>query len=151
MIVIAIVFAGGGFYGGLSYEKNQALSPSFFQSLSAAQRQQAFGQNAGGAGGRFRGAGGAAGGGFTRGKILSQDDKSITVQLADGSSKIIFFSGSTQILKSDTGQKADLAVGKQVSVSGTTGSDGTITASSISIQNIPPAANPAQNNPSTNK
>ncbi len=134
VIVIAgiIVGAGAGFYGGMKYG----------QSVAVGQRQQAvrqFGANGGLAavsGGRV--GGGQAGQGFASGEIISKDDKSITVKLRDGGSKIIFFSDTTKIAKTTDGSSADLETGKTALIIGKSNSDGSITADSIQLQlNIP--------------
>jgi hypothetical protein len=67
------------------------------------------------------------------GEITAKDDQSITVKSRDGSSKIIFTSGTTQTLKQTSGSLNDLAVGEQVSVAGTADASGNITAKSIQI------------------
>ncbi len=81
---------------------------------------------------------GRVGGGFVSGNILSKDDKSLTIKLTDGSSRIVFFGSSTPIIKSVPGSVDDLTTNESVSVSGPANSDGTVNASSIQIR-------PAQN------
>lgn len=136
--VLAVVTLLIGFYGGLKYGQSQRGNFT---------RQQ-MGQ-------RFPGADGLtnrgnrnapAGGGFVNGEILSQDDKSITVKLRDGGSKIIFFSDSTGISKTADGAPTDLAVGKEITATGSANSDGSITAQSIQIRPATPVS-PSDKNP----
>ena len=124
MVLIAVVFGGGGFFIGKSMAQSQA----------AASRTQLAGQfRAGGVG--ASGAGRAAGmrGGQILGTILSQDNNSITVQLADGSSKIVLISGTTSINQATAATAADLKVGERVSAFGSSNSDGSVTAQNIQI------------------
>ncbi len=128
IIAVAVVVGGGAFYGGIKYMQSQApqRNAQGFQNLSPEERQQRI-QQFGGSGGGNRG----TGGGFTSGEILSKDDKSITIKLRDGGSKIIFYSDTTEIGKFVNGAPSDLEVGKTVTINGSTNPDGSITAQSI--------------------
>ncbi len=127
VVAVAIVVGCGSFYGGTKYD----------QSAMAATRQARFGQfavGAGGVGGRGGRGPGGMGGGFVSGDILSKDDKSLTIKLRSGGSQIVFLSDSTQVLKSTAGSMQDLIVGDQVTVTGGTNSDGSVTAQMIQIR-----------------
>lgn len=128
MIVIAsiIVSVVVGFFAGVKYQ--QTKQPSFaFQGRFP-------GQNGTGQNGAQRPSGNMRnGGGQIIGTILSMDASSITVKLADGSSKIILLTSSTTYAKEAEGAKTDLKVGDRVGGFGTTNQDGSITAQSIQI------------------
>jgi hypothetical protein len=94
-----------------------------------------------GAGGTFSsstrsrfGGGAAAGGGLTTGQITAMDSQSITLQLANGNSEVIFYSTSTTITKPTNVPASDLATGSNVMVVGTANSDGSVTAQSIQVR-----------------
>lgn len=123
LIVGFVLVAGGAFYSGIQYDKNKAPS-------AAAQ------QNSGRMGGFGRGNG--MGGGPSGGEIITKDDTSVTVKLRDGGSRIIFYSPSTSIMKTDAGTAKDLAIGQQIFANGTTNADGSITAQSIQIRAAAP-------------
>lgn len=130
VIATAVVVGGGAFYGGMKYA--QSTRQNFARRNLGGQE---LGANAGagfrgGAGGSQRG-GGA--GGFTAWEIIAKDDKSITVKLQDGGSKIVFLSDSTEITKSAAGALSDLEIGKNISVNGTANSDGSVTAQTIQL------------------
>lgn len=137
-VVVAVVVAAGSFFGGTVYEKNKLSSQGLLRSASAqgangAQR----GPGAGGAGFARGGAGGPGGnnsGNFVAGQITAKNDNSITVQGRDGSSKIVFFSGSTSIGKATQGAASDLSNGQQVVITGQANSDGTVNAQNIQIR-----------------
>jgi hypothetical protein len=125
ILVVAVVVGGGSFYGGMKYAENKAVS-------DRQQRIQQFGGS--GTGFRNGGSGNRTAGGFASGEILSKDDKSITIKMRDGGSKIIFFSDTTEIGKFVNGASSDLEVGKNVSVIGTANSDGSVTAQTIQLR-----------------
>lgn len=138
-IVIGIIIVGGAsFYGGMAYGQSKKSATvqgaGNFANLSPEERQariQQFGGGTNAAGGQ-RGA--RTNGGVAAGEILFKDDKSITVKLRDGGSKIIFFSDSTQVMKMDTGSTSDLIVGQQVTAVGSANTDGSISAQSVQIR-----------------
>ncbi|MFA5173018.1 MAG: hypothetical protein WC435_01265 [Candidatus Paceibacterota bacterium] len=68
------------------------------------------------------------------GEIISKDEESIIVKLPTGGSKIVFTPASASILKSAEGEKGDLIVGGNVSVSGKSNSDGSFIADSVQIK-----------------
>jgi len=141
IIAIVIIVGGGAFYGGMQYGVSKT------KAAQVASRGN-FGGGAGANGGQRSGgaqngqAGPRAGGGagFINGSIISKDDTSITVKAQDGSSKIIFFSGSTTIGKSTVGSVSDLSTGAQVMVNGKANPDGSVTAQNIQIRPDQPAA-----------
>lgn len=131
LIGALIVIGGGAFYGGMQYSRYKVMA----------------GRTA-----RFQGMGGTQGianrtngGSFTNGEILSKDDKSITIKLPDGGSKLVFVSDSTQVMKSTTGTPDDLAVGQQISANGTANTDGSINAQSVQIRPNVPASTGSSN------
>ncbi|MFA6171802.1 MAG: hypothetical protein WCW77_05340 [Patescibacteria group bacterium] len=146
-IVAAIVFAGAGFYGGMKYQASKSPFANFQRNGGGFAT---FGQGAGSG----SGTGGANrimrnSGGFVAGEIIKKDDKSITIQLggnggnansgANGSSnatgsKTIYYSDTTTVSKSVDGTKDDMAVGKNVMITGTANSDGSIIAQLVQIR-----------------
>lgn len=72
--------------------------------------------------------------GFVNGEIIAKDDKSITLKLRDGGSKIVFFSDSTEITKTAKGLVDDLRTGQQIVVNGNQNPDGSVTAETIQLR-----------------
>jgi ribosomal protein L2 len=121
-VLVAIIAAGAGFFGGMQYQKSQRPAGGQF-----ANRQ--FGQ---GSQGQFVRRNGQSGGAVI-GQILSLDDKSITVKMPDGSSKIVILSEATAINKQAEGTKSDLKTGENVAVFGSANADGSVTAQNIQL------------------
>ncbi len=126
-IVVVLVVGGGSFFAGMKYQQMQ-------RGNNFRMNGEAMGNFPGrqdGQRGQFGGRNGM--GGAVMGEILSQDDKSITVKLTDGSSKIVLLSGTTEINKTATGSASDLKTGEKVAVFGQTNSDGSVTAQSVQL------------------
>ena len=119
MIIIAflvsMIMAGAGFFGGIQYQKMQ--KPTNPTGINGARR---FGnQNANGT--------------SVRGQILASDDKTITIKLSDGSSKIVVVGANTPIMEATSTSKMSLVIGKSVMIIGINNSDGSITANNIQL------------------
>jgi hypothetical protein len=134
-LAVAVLFGGGGFYGGMQYAKSQtpAGMPGQFTA----------GQNGGNlrfdrngpqnAGSQVRITGGG-----NIGEVISKDETSFTLKLLDGGSKIVFLSASTTVNKMTEGSMNDVTVGTNVTIMGTPNQDGSLTASQIQIRpNLP--------------
>ncbi len=128
IVIVAVVVGAAAFYGGMVYGKGSQTA-SVRGNFGGPQ-----GTASGTSGFRTGGRNGGANGGFTGGEIIAKDASSITVKLQDGSSKIVFLSGTTPIMKSAQGSLSDLVVGSEVAVTGSTNSDGSITAQSVQIR-----------------
>ena len=124
MVLVLVVVAGLSFYGGLKYGESKGMASQ--ASVNGSGRAMS------GAGGRGMGARGGAG--FTGGQVLSIDATSMTLQARDGSSRIIFFTSATPIMKEVGGKVSDVVVGSNVNVTGTPNTDGSITAQSIQLR-----------------
>lgn len=102
---------------------------------SSAPRQFAGGLNGENFGASSRGASSnRTGGSFAAGKIASINGQTITLQLPNGSSEVVFFSSSTSIIKPATASASSLTEGLRVMVGGSSNSDGSLTAQTIQIQ-----------------
>ena len=122
-VVALAVVGGGAFYGGITYAKGQTPQRGQF----AAGNGQFFA--------RTGGMGGRTAGGFTAGKVLSISGDSMTIQSQQSSStEIVLLSNSTQIEKTVSGTQSDLTTGTNVVVTGSSNSDGSITAQSVQIR-----------------
>lgn len=124
--VLVVVVGGLGFLGGTLYQKSKVPSLVSFGGGMARNGQQIRVGN---------GNGGTVRSGFrpVAGEIISADDKSITVKMTDGSSKIVLISDKTNIGKTSEATTTDLKTGEKVSVFGTENSDGSVSAQNIQL------------------
>ena len=130
MGVIAVVFAAAGFFGGMKYQ--QGKTPAFGGQFRAGQGVP---NGRGGTGGQ---AGGNRPNGFrpVSGEVVNIDDKSMTVKMMDGSTKIVILSDNATYNKSADGSKSDIKAGTQIAVFGTENSDGSVTAQNVQINPV---------------
>lgn len=141
-IIIVILVGVGTFFAGTKYQESK--SPTFARQFTNNGQETRMN-------GQFQGNGNNTNRmGFrpVMGEIISSDDKSITVKMQDGSSKIVLVSDSTDINKADKANKEELKVGEKVSVFGTSNSDGSVTAQSIQLNPIIRAVNNSNSTPS---
>ncbi|HEY5220810.1 MAG TPA: hypothetical protein VIJ29_01500 [Candidatus Paceibacterota bacterium] len=118
--IIAIAALGGGFFWG------KAIVPARGSFAGAGT----FGSSTR----RLAGAGGTAAGGLAVGQITTIGSSSITVQLANGNSEVVFYSSSTPVSVPTTVSVNTFKVGTNVMVAGTTNSDGSVTAQTIQVR-----------------
>lgn len=142
-IVILVILAGaGGFYAGMKYQESKTpqrpTAGNFqnLQNLSPEERQQRLQELGANTGGSRNRTGGQQEGGFASGEIIAKDDKSVTIKLRDGGSKIVFYSDTTEIGKLVNGVATDLEIGKTITVNGSPNQDGSITAQSIQLRSV---------------
>jgi hypothetical protein len=133
-ILVAVIVGGGAFFWGMKYgESKKSFGKNYLGSGNMQGGPQMSGTPRNGNG---------QNGGFVNGSIISKDETSITVKLINGGSKIVFFADSTEFSKFASGASSDLEVGKSVTVTGKTNSDGSVTAQSIQIRPEVPTGSP---------
>ncbi len=125
-VIVAVLVGGTAFYSGTRYTQSKTSQGLFQGSLQNSRNPV---QEGG-----FRNRGGNNGAGFIMGDIITKDNKSITVKLQDGGSKIVFYSEATKISKFVNGVASDLAVGETVVANGQVNSDGSITGDTIQLR-----------------
>jgi hypothetical protein len=76
---------------------------------------------------------GRTGGGLVSGSIVSADESSITIQLEDGNTQIVYFADSTTISETKDATSDVLTDGEDVTVVGSANEDGSLTATSIQV------------------
>ena len=91
----------------------------------------------------FAGAGGAGrtgGNGLLSGTVAASDSGSLTLNTRDGSSHVVLITPSSTVSKSVNGTLSDVSTGATIIVTGTTNSDGSVSASSIQLRPAMPPA-----------
>lgn len=132
-VIVAILAGGGGFYGGMKYGETRSYSTF----TDGGTRQEGQGRERPRDGRQIRFGNRVGGGDVVSGEILSKDDKSVTVKLRDGGSRIIFFGSTTEVGKFVSGGLGDLSIGTNVFVNGKANEDGSVVAQSIQIRPAP--------------
>ncbi len=98
----------------------------------------------GGMRGGLPGQGGTGNGGFLSGAVAKEDSGSVTLNTRDGSSHVVLITPATTVQKSVNGNLSDIAVGNTIFVTGSTNSDGSVSASSIQLRPAMPSATVGQ-------
>lgn len=137
-----LVLVVAGFLGGVLVQKNFGASsggganganlPAAFASRAAAGGFGGGGRTGTGTGGT--GTGGTATGAPTTGTITFVDGSTVYVTTANGDVVIVKTNGSTAVQSQQSSSVKNLKVGSSVSVTGSTGSDGSVTATQITQQ-----------------
>jgi hypothetical protein len=155
VVLAGLVLLAGGFVGGVQVQKNWGATPARNSGFPAggfaagANGANGAGRYGGGAarGGTF-GGGGTQGGGTgaqggngtaaapaaTTGTVKLVDGTTIYVQTADGSLVTVNTSGKTTVSSASKSTIKSVKAGQKVTVQGATGSDGSVTATSVTTQ-----------------
>ncbi|MFH1620994.1 MAG: hypothetical protein ABIB04_02825 [Patescibacteria group bacterium] len=133
VVLVCLVVAAGSFFAGYKYTGTLGKSNQN-QQFNRLQGQGTVARGQGAAAGGNIARNGSAGGGFTSGEIMSKDTNSLTVKLAGGGSKIVFFSASTTVSRMADGSLDDVVQGAQVMVTGSQNQDGSVTAKTIQLR-----------------
>jgi len=130
MVVLVLAVAGGSFYGGIAYQRNQlARTRAAFQSGGGFPGN---GTNQGGTGGNFPG----GFGGTVTGQVKSFDGTSLQVSTARDVTTV-HFDDSTRIEMAASATATDLQAGARVIIIGQRDSSGVLTASEVLIISAP--------------
>lgn len=126
LILGGAVIALAGFVGGVQVQKAQTPAASTNAAAAAAAR-------AGGAGRQFGGQGTQTGTptAAATGKIKLVDGSTVYIETADGNVITVKTTGTTSVLSASKIKLADLKAGATVTIQGQTGSDGTVTATTV--------------------
>lgn len=132
MAILIVAVAIGSFFVGTKYQQRKNVSNFRQQMIGSNNLPQGMGRNAIN-NDSIKNRGQAPGFRQNFGEIISIDDKTLTLKMVDGSSKIVLLSDTTKINQSVTATKTDLTVGTKIMVNGETNSDGSITGRNIEI------------------
>lgn len=73
-------------------------------------------------------------GGFINGELVKKDASSFSVKQRDGSMKLVLITSSTKAMKMAESNLGEFAIGQQVMVTGSSNSDGSLTAQTVQIR-----------------
>ncbi len=132
-IALALVTGGVGFWGGTMYSRTKMVSNFGNRGEGRPMMQGQNGDSKMNGNRVAQGAPGQMGQRNTAGEVTAKDDKSMTVKMNDGSSKIIILSDKTVYRISEESSLSKIEVGTKVAVFGESGNDGSMTATSIEI------------------
>jgi hypothetical protein len=137
--LLMVLFAAGGFIGGVLVQKGQQSGGASVAGSSFAGRFGGVGAGttgvsgtSGGAAARFRGLFGGGGGGAAIGTVSSIDGKTLYVTETSGNTVAVLTTSASKITKSVSVHSGSIHPGDSVVVQGITGAKGKITASSVS-------------------
>ncbi len=142
LALLGVLLTACGFIGGVLVEKGQTSSSSSaggsgLASRFAALRSAASGSGASGAAGAAGAAGpGAAAGGFSRptaGTVAYLDGSTLYVTNSEGNTVKVITSDATAVSKTVKASVKDIRPGETVTVRGSTGSGGAITAETLTV------------------
>ena len=120
LVIGAVLLSGVSFYAGASYARGSQTGGGGFRN--------------GGQAGQGARTGARNFGGAITGQVVSKDATSITVQGRDGSSRVVFYSTSTPVMKTASGSLTDVVTGTQISAIGDANTDGSVNARSIQLR-----------------
>jgi hypothetical protein len=126
VVIIAALVGAVAFFGGMKYSDMQRTNQR-----GNAMRQFQNGQGGPNGASGFRG--NRTGGRPVVGEVVSVDATTMTVKLADGTSKIVVLSETTTVSATATAAKTDIKVGSKVGAFGTDNADGSLTAQSVQL------------------
>jgi hypothetical protein len=153
MVLILLLVAGLGVYGGVRLQKSRSSSSSTSASaLASAFASRFAGARAGGtgSGGGLGAFGGGAGAGSTTGTVKLVDGNTIYLSQADGSIvKVTTTPAGTTVTKTVPSSVGAIQPGETLVVQGATGSDGTVSATRVTDAGATAAASTGTGAPGT--
>lgn len=125
VLLIVLGVGVGAFYGGMQYQLGKQTA-GFGRNF--AMGQQGMGTGRTGTNTRRTGNGQPI-----SGEIINVDTDSLTVKLADGSSRIVLLNEKTIYNKTASVEKTELKAGEKVGIFGTTNTDGSVSAQNVQL------------------
>ena len=138
LVLAGAVLVVAGFLGGVLVQKNYGTSAADNGGAAALGNAIAARQNGGNALPGGTGGGGGTGGtgarNATAGTVKLVDGTTLYITTVDGETVTVKTSGTTTVRTEQTTALADVPVGATVSIQGTTGTDGVVTATQVTVQ-----------------